>query len=97
MCMRTTMLFLAAAGLAFPPLHATARAADSKRNVQIAEGLREISAKNIEATIRKLVSFGTRHTLSSQTDPKRGIGASLRWAEQEFRRYSKACGSCLTG
>jgi hypothetical protein len=34
--------------------------------------------------------------LSSQTDPKRGIGASLRWTEQEFRRYSRACGGCLT-
>ncbi|MDP8912998.1 MAG: M28 family metallopeptidase, partial [Pseudomonadota bacterium] len=40
--------------------------------------------------------FGTRHTLSSQTDPRRGIGASLRWTEAEFRRYSRACGGCLT-
>ncbi|HEY0044368.1 MAG TPA: M28 family peptidase, partial [Allosphingosinicella sp.] len=31
-----------------------------------------------------------------QTDPKRGIGASLRWTEEEFRRYSRACGGCLT-
>ncbi len=89
MCMRTTMLFLAAAGLAFPPLHATARAADSKRNVQIAEGLREISAKNIEATIRKLVSFGTRHTLSDATSETRGIGAARRWIQSELERYSK--------
>ena len=42
-----------------------------------------------------LVSFGTRHTLSSQTDPKRGIGAALNWAEAEFRRSSRACGGCL--
>ena len=89
MCMRTTMLFLAVAGLAFPPLHATARAADSKRNVQIAEGLREISPKNIEATIRKLVSFGTRHTLSDATSETRGIGAARRWIQSEFERYSK--------
>ena len=43
-------------------------------------------------TIEKLVSFGTRHTLSSQTDPKRGIGAALAWGEAEFGRYSAACG-----
>ena len=37
--------------------------------------LREISAKNVEASIRKLVSFGTRNTLSEQDNPTRGIGA----------------------
>jgi Zn-dependent M28 family amino/carboxypeptidase len=56
----------------------------------------DVSAERLRATVEKLVSFGTRHTLSSQTDPKRGIGAALRWTEQEFRRYSKACGGCLT-
>src|SRR5688572_12223500 len=49
----------------------------------------------IRAIIEKLVSFGTRHTLSSQTDPKRGIGASMRWTEEEYRRYARACGGCL--
>ena len=38
-----------------------------------------------EATVEKLVSFGTRHTLSSMTDPKRGIGAALNYAEAEFK------------
>lgn len=52
--------------------------------------------ENIRAIIERLVSFGTRHTLSSQTDPKRGIGAALRWTEDELRRYSRACGGCLT-
>ena len=32
--------------------------------------------RRMKATVEKLVSFGTRHTLSSQTDPKRGIGAA---------------------
>ena len=45
-----------------------------------------VSAARIKASVEKLVSFGTRHTLSSQTDPKRGIGASLRWTEAEFRK-----------
>ena len=34
---------------------------------EIQKMVREVSAKNIEATIRKLVTFGTRNTLSSQT------------------------------
>lgn len=54
-----------------------------------------VSEKRLHADVEKLVSFGTRHTLSSQSDPKRGIGAALRWVEGEFRRTSRACGGCL--
>ena len=55
-----------------------------------------ISQARLQADVTKLVSFGTRHTLSSQTDPKRGIGAARKWAEAEFRKTAKACGGCLT-
>ena len=55
----------------------------------------EVSETRMRADIEKLVSFGTRHTLSSQTDKKRGIGAARRWAEAEMRRTSQACGNCL--
>jgi hypothetical protein len=55
----------------------------------------DVSAQSLRAIVERLVSFGTRHTLSSQTDPKRGIGAALKWTEEEFRRYSSACGGCL--
>lgn len=54
-----------------------------------------ISQARLEADVAKLVAFGTRHTLSTQTDPKRGIGAARAWAEAEFRKTSKACGNCL--
>ncbi|MCH7628715.1 M20/M25/M40 family metallo-hydrolase [Novosphingobium sp.] len=54
-----------------------------------------ISEARLRADIAKLVGFGTRHTLSSQTDPKRGIGAARTWAEAEFRKTSRACGNCL--
>jgi hypothetical protein len=50
----------------------------------------------LKASVEKLVSFGTRHTLSSATDPKRGIGAARNWGASEFARISKACGGCLT-
>jgi hypothetical protein len=46
--------------------------------------LGQISPANIEATILKLVSFGTRHTLSSQTDPHRGIGAARDWLASQY-------------
>jgi hypothetical protein len=44
-----------------------------------------VSQAQLRHSIETLVSFGTRHTLSSQTDPKRGIGAALNWAEGQFR------------
>ncbi|HKC02572.1 MAG TPA: M20/M25/M40 family metallo-hydrolase, partial [Sphingomicrobium sp.] len=44
-----------------------------------------VSAERMKATVEKLVSFGTRHTLSSRTDPKRGIGAALDWTQGQFR------------
>jgi hypothetical protein len=44
-----------------------------------------VSGAHMKATVEKLVSFGTRHTLSSQTDPKRGIGAALDWTQGQFR------------
>lgn len=56
----------------------------------------QVSEARLRATIEKLVSFGTRHTLSSMTDPNRGIGAAEHWVSEEFGRYSKACGGCLT-
>src|SRR3954463_7008088 len=54
-----------------------------------------VSQAQLRHTIATLVSFGTRHTLSSQTDPKRGIGAAVAWALEEFGRDSGACGECL--
>src|SRR5689334_20541879 len=58
--------------------------------------IQPVSEAQLRHTIETLVSFGTRHTLSSESDPKRGIGAALNWAEAEFGRYSAACGNCLT-
>ena len=54
-----------------------------------------VSAANIEKDIKKLVSFGTRHTLSETESDTRGIGAARRWIKAEFEAISKACGGCL--
>jgi Peptidase family M28 len=50
----------------------------------------------LKASVEKLVGFGTRHTMSSATDPKRGIGAARNWAASEFKRIGKGCGGCIT-
>ena len=67
----------------------------TKPNPEIAKMVKEISATNIEATIRKLVTFGTRNTLSEQDNPTRGIGAARDWIYGEFQKISKDCGGCL--
>lgn len=55
----------------------------------------QVSTDRLKADVEKLVSFGTRHTLSSQTDPKRGIGAAVDWSLAEFERISDRCSNCL--
>lgn len=71
------------------------RPATPALNANIQKMVREVSAKRIEADIRKLVSFGTRNTLSEQDDPKRGIGAARDWIFGEFQKISSDCGDCL--
>src|SRR5512132_4149723 len=63
---------------------------------QIAQIVREIDARNIERTIRKLVSFGTRNTLSAQNDPNRGIGAARDWLFAEFSKAAAQSGGRMT-
>jgi Zn-dependent M28 family amino/carboxypeptidase len=56
----------------------------------------DVDPKALEATIAKLVGFGTRHTLSDTKSDTRGIGAARRWAKTRFEAISKDCGGCLT-
>lgn len=52
--------------------------------------------ERLKALVAKLVSFGTRHTLSDPDHPSRGIGAARRWAATEFERIGAACGGCIS-
>ncbi|HET7247041.1 MAG TPA: M28 family peptidase, partial [Streptosporangiaceae bacterium] len=58
--------------------------------------LRQIDPNRIKATIQTLVSFGTRHTASSQTDPARGIGAATAWVTQQMQAFAAVPGSNMT-
>ena len=51
--------------------------------------LDDISSRRIEASIRKLASFGTRNTLSSQDDPARGIGAARDWIYERVQAVGR--------
>lgn len=70
----------------------TSAAQDSKTLYQIVDA---VSASRLEADIKTLVGFGTRHTLSDTLSSSRGIGAARRWIKSEFEMISKSCGNCL--
>jgi len=57
--------------------------------------IRSVSANRLESDINKLISFGTRHTLSDTLSKKKGIGAARRWIKAEFEKISTDCGGCL--
>ena len=63
---------------------------------EIKKMVSEISSENMEATVKKLVSFGTRHTLSDTKSSTRGIGAAQRWVKSEFDNYAKLSNGRLT-
>ncbi|MHB8217097.1 MAG: M20/M25/M40 family metallo-hydrolase, partial [Candidatus Sulfotelmatobacter sp.] len=68
-------------------------------DARISAALQRVSAERIRANIEKLVSFGTRLTISPQDSNSikagRGVGAAREWIKSEFERYSKDCGGCL--
>lgn len=93
--MKKTLMLLLALLLVSFPVAAQQVQISARPNPQIEKILSEISAANIEVNIRKLVSFGTRHTLSDQESAVRGIGAARRWIKSEFDRYSRESGGRL--
>jgi hypothetical protein len=78
--MRSSYLALAAAAVVLPTLAAAQETPDPAR---------------LKADVEKLVSFGTRHTLSSPDHPTRGIGAARRWFGDELKRIGARCGDCI--
>ncbi|WP_300526800.1 M28 family metallopeptidase [Maricaulis sp.] len=72
-----------------------ARYAPPSEVLEVHDYVAAVSADRIEADIRRLAGFGTRHTLSDTESDTRGVGASTRWIYEEFERISAECGGCL--
>ncbi|KOX07100.1 aminopeptidase [Micromonospora sp. NRRL B-16802] len=58
--------------------------------------LRQVDPRRIEAIVRRLAAFGTRHTLSDQDDPQRGIGAARDWIHARMQEYAATSGGRMT-
>ncbi|MDO6838341.1 M28 family metallopeptidase [Paraglaciecola chathamensis] len=68
---------------------------DYQEQAKLHDIAKAVSPERIEADIRTLVGFGTRHTLSETESDTQGIGAARRWIKNEFEQISQACGGCL--
>ena len=99
---RRAFLSASAVTAAVPLLGATIHAADAqpaaphKPDAGLRDLLRQIDPARVEATIEKLVSFGTRHTASSQTDPVRGIGAATSWVYAQMQAIAATSSGNMT-
>jgi len=89
-------IFLLNLQTVFPQTTRSKTSRGPSRNKTISNIVREIDAHHIEHTIRQLVSFGTRNTLSEQRDPRRGIGAARDWLYDEFLKAAAASNGRMT-
>lgn len=60
-----------------------------RRDAEIEKMVKQISADSLRSYIKSMVSFGTRNTLSTQSNPKRGIGAARNWVLGKFNEFAK--------
>jgi hypothetical protein len=67
-----------------------------KPDAELRQLLGEIDQNQLQATVQKLISFGTRHTASSQTDPVRGIGAATNWVFDQLQASAAASNGQMT-
>src|ERR1035437_9721338 len=67
-----------------------------QRDPEIEQMVKEVSADSLQSYIKSLVAFGTRNTLSTQTNPIRGIGAARNWVLGKFNQYAKQSNGRLT-
>ncbi|MCU0457279.1 MAG: hypothetical protein MUE74_13355, partial [Bacteroidales bacterium] len=65
------------------------------RDPVIARMVNDISAERLEQHVRTLAGFHTRHNLSTQTDPSKGIGAAWNWIKAEMEKNIPASGGRL--
>src|SRR5579862_8900373 len=92
----------AASAVAVPLLSGTARAASGPAlfpqppDRGLLALLEEVDPARIQATILRLVQFGTRHTASSQTDPVRGIGAATAWVYEQMQAIAATSSGRMT-
>jgi Peptidase family M28 len=67
-----------------------------ERDPEIESMVKEVSPDSLQNTIKTLVAFGTRNTLSTQNNTTRGIAAARNWVLYKFKEMAKQSGGRLT-
>jgi len=88
---KTTLMLLLAGVVITCPAQTTI-----VRDPEIAAMVKEVNADSLQSYIKSMVAFGTRSTVSSVTDKKRGIGAARNWVLMKFEQFAAASGGRLT-
>lgn len=73
----------------WPPLSLGQQITPQAPDAELEAMLAEIDPKRIQTIVTTLANFGTRHTLSNQTDPVRGIGAARDWIYREMSSFAQ--------
>ncbi|EMD93710.1 hypothetical protein COCC4DRAFT_85267 [Bipolaris maydis ATCC 48331] len=84
------------ANAAWPPSNVGTELVPQAPDDEMRAILDEVSAANIQATIEKLVSFGTRHTLATYNSSTRGIHAARDWIASEMQKYADESNGTMT-
>jgi len=84
------------ANAAWPPSNVGVELIPQAPDDEMRAIVNEISSANIEATITKLVSFGTRHTLATYNSSTRGVDAARDWVASEMRKYAADSNGTMT-
>lgn len=66
------------------------------RDPEIENMVKEVNTDSLQSYIKSMVAFGTRSTVSSTTDKKRGIGAARNWVLSRFVEFAAVSGGRLT-
>ena len=93
--MKTLMHWIASAALVGLLAACSARpsSAPAPSDPLIASAVTQVSPDSIRNYIEDLVAFHTRHTLSTQTDPEKGIGAAVNYLVKRCETWAgKAAG-----
>src|SRR5215467_8146513 len=84
---------------ALAPAEMAVAKAKLERDPVITQVIKDVTPQSVQQIDEKLVSFGTRSTLSvnnpNAATSKQGIVAARNWIKSEFERISSECNGCL--
>lgn len=67
-----------------------------RKDPSLTKMVEQVNPDSLRSYINSMVSFGTRHTVSTQVEKTRGIGAARLWVLSKFNQFARESGGRLT-